>query len=191
MRNFNLISFNLDVLPLLNAVGRNEHLWNQNTLRTTHELTPHKEVSDIWLRFNDLVPYQESGEAAKILDEHESINYPALADLPQARPLIFGLMARVEGERLGRVLITRVAPGGKIAPHVDGGSHAAYYDRYHIVLQGLPGSIFRCGTETVQMQTGECWWFQNALEHEVVNNSADDRIHMIVDIRTHHAHLRG
>jgi hypothetical protein len=33
------------------------------------------------------------------------------------------------------------------------------------------------------MRTGEVWWFNNAIEHEVVNNSADDRIHLIVDIR--------
>ena len=31
---------------------------------------------------------------------------------------------------------------------------------------------------------GEVWWFDNARTHEVVNNSAGDRIHMIVDIRT-------
>jgi hypothetical protein len=34
------------------------------------------------------------------------------------------------------------------------------------------------------MAPGEAWWFDNAQEHEVINNSADDRIHMIVDIRT-------
>jgi hypothetical protein len=34
------------------------------------------------------------------------------------------------------------------------------------------------------MPQGSVWWFQNAIEHEVVNNSPGDRIHMIVDIRT-------
>jgi len=32
--------------------------------------------------------------------------------------------------------------------------------------------------------SGEVWWFDNTQEHEVMNNSADDRIVMIVDIRT-------
>lgn len=179
MRNFNLISANVNVTPLLNAVMRQPELWNQNTLRTTHELTPHKQVDDIWLRFNEL-----TANPADVIDEHESVNYPAMFALPQARPLIFNLMTIVEGERLGRTLITRLPPGCKIEPHVDGGSHAEYYDRYHIVLQAAIGSKFRAGDEVIQMAPGEVWWFDNAKEHEVINDSQFDRIHLIVDIRT-------
>jgi len=181
MRNFQLLQQRVDVIPLLNAVMRQPELWNQNNLRTTHPASPHTRVDDIWLRFNRM---PEPGQEAKVIDEHESVNYPALFMLPQARELMFGLMALVQGERLGRALITRLAPGQCIDPHVDGGAHAEYYDRFHIVLQGLPGSLFRCGDETVSMHTGECWWFQNGIEHEVINNSADDRIHLVVDIRT-------
>ena len=65
------------------------------------------------------------------------------------------------------------------------GTHSPveYYERYHIVLSGHPGSIFRAGDEQVTMLTGEVWWFDNTKEHEVINNSADDRIHLIVDIK--------
>lgn len=180
MRNFLKLAQCIDVIPLLAAISRNPHLWDQNTLRTTHPATPHKEVSDIWIRFNEL---PKDGEEAKLLDEHESIWYPAVNMLPEVRPLIFWLMARVGGERLGRCLITRLAPGCKIDPHVDGGSHAAYYERYHIVLQARPGSIFKCGDESVYMEQGDVWWFDNSIEHEVINNSDDDRIHLIVDIK--------
>lgn len=178
MRNFHLLMQGIDVAPLMNAVMRQPALWNQNTLRTQHEMTPHKAVDDIWLRFNELPEVVE-----EVIDEHESINYPAMLALPQARPLIFGLMARMEGERLGRVLITRLAPGEKIDPHVDGGAHAAYYDRFHIPLQSAPGCLFRCGDETVHMRAGDCWWFDNSVEHEVINNSAVDRVHLIIDIK--------
>lgn len=184
MKNFLMIADHIDVLPLLHAVQRQPDLWNQNRLRTTHPGTPHTEISDIWLRFNEL-PRDE--EMAKILDEHESVNYPAMFALPESRALIYGLMSRLQGERLGRCLVTKLPPGGRIASHVDGGSHAAYYDRYHVVLQSLPGSLFRCGDETIHMKPGEVWWFDNAVEHEVINNSADDRIHLIVDIRNTHA----
>ena len=181
MKNFLLFSSRHDVMPVVMAIQRQQHLFDVNTLRTTHPGTPHTQVSDIWLRFNEL---PELGQEAKILDEHESVWYPAIHSLPQCRPLIYQLMARVEGERLGRCLITKLAPGKRIAAHIDGGSHAAYYDRFHIVLQGYPGSIFRCGGESVDMLTGEIWWFDNGVEHEVINNSANDRIHLIVDIRT-------
>lgn len=183
MTNFLKIAEQMDVLPLLLAIQRQPQLWNQNTLRTTHPGTPHTEVDDIWLRFNDLALYQKTGDPAHILDQHESINYPALAALPQARPLIFWLMARAEGERLGRCLITRVKPGCRIAPHEDGGEHAAYYERFHIVLQSNDHSRFACGDEEVIMQAGEIWWFDNSKMHAVYNDGAVDRIHLIVDIR--------
>lgn len=183
MRHFHKLADGIDVIPLINAIQRHPELWNQNTLRTTHPGTPHTEVDDIWIRFNDLEKWKATSDAASILDEHESIWYPASHLLP-IRPYIFDLMRRVEGERLGRVLITRMAPGKRIAPHVDGGEHAAYYDRYHLTLQGFPGFQFRAANETVCMRSGECWWFDNSKEHELVNNSQDDRITVIIDIRT-------
>lgn len=183
MKNFFRLAQGVDSVPLLHAIYRQPALWNTEKLRTTHKLSPHTQVEDILLRFNDLDEYRKTENAASILDEHESTFYPAWHALPQAHVIIFDLMRRVEGIRLGRVMITRLAPGKKIDPHVDGGSHAAYFERYHVMLQNSPGSIFRAGLETVTMQPGEVWWFNNAVEHEVINNSADDRITMIVDIK--------
>lgn len=170
-------------MPLLHAVRVRSDLWNTETLRTAHELTPHREVDDILLRFNDLEKWKTQADAASVLDEQESVAMPGWAALPQARTLVFDLMRRFEAVRLGRVLITRLPPGGRIEPHEDGGAHAAYYERVHVVLQGQPGSLFHCGGETVCMRTGEAWWFDNSQTHSVENNSADDRIHMIIDYR--------
>lgn len=156
---------------------RQPELWDKNTLRTEHPNTAHSEVNDIWLRFNDTT------DTSTVIDGHESIDYPAFLALPQARQIIFDLMRVVEGKRLGRVLITKLKPGKKITPHIDGGSHAAYYSRFHVTLQNQPGSIFRCENETINMVSGDVWWFNNSVEHEVVNNSADDRLTMIVDIK--------
>ena len=178
MRYFDLIAQGVDVMPLRHAVARQPGLWNVDDLWTTHPGTAHGEVDDIWLRFDPL----ESPDT--VIDGHESVDYPAFAAFPQARPIVFDLMRRVEGVRLGRLLITRLRPGGRIHPHEDAGGHAAYYDRYQVCLQGLPGCVFRAGAEQVTMASGEVWWFDGAQTHEVVNNSAGDRIHMIVDIRT-------
>lgn len=181
MQNFLFVAGGVDVVPLLLALKVNAHLWDENKLRTQHDLTPHKQVHDIWLRFNDLALYKD--DFSGVVDEHESINYPAWYALPEARSIIFSLMARVEGVRLGRCLITKLPPGGRIEPHVDGGEHAAYYERFHICLQSQPGIVFRTGEESVTMRPGEVWWFDNKIEHEVINNSADDRLHLIVDIK--------
>lgn len=194
MRNFQQLATGVDVMPLLHAVQRQPDLWNQQKLRTTHKGSPHSQVDDIFLRFVDLAPYgnlESTGEygeealaKASIMDQHESIFYPAWFKLPDAGSIVFDLMRRVSGVRLGRVLITRLAPGKKIDVHIDSGEHAAYYDRYHCVLQNFPGSVFRAGDEAVAMKAGEVWWFDNSTMHEVVNNSVEDRLTMIIDIRT-------
>lgn len=178
MRNFLKIAEGVDVTPLLHAITHKTHLWNENDLRTTHPQSPHKEVDDIWLRFNE-VPK----DPTQVIDDKETIVYPAWYALPQAHSIVFDLLRRVEGSRLGRILITRLKPGGMIPAHIDQGAPAEYYERYHVTLQNNPGSIFKCGNEAVCMRPSEVWWFNNQLEHAVINNSIDDRITMIVDIR--------
>jgi len=177
LKNFLKLASGLPTTPLLTGIYTQD-LWDKNTLRTTHTGTPHTQVNDIWLRFNDLK------DVSKVPDEHESINYPAWNKLPQAHGLIFDLMRVVSGTRLGRVIITRLEPGKKIDPHEDGGSHAAYYSRFHIMLKNQPGSMFYCEDEEVYMAPGDVWWFDNSKTHWVTNNSSDDRITMIVDIKT-------
>lgn len=179
MKNFQLISTDACVVPLYNAVMRAPDLWNAHKVRTTHPGSPHHQVEDILLRFNEI-----SQSVDKIVDDKECLNYPAMFELPQARPLIYGLMSHIEGERLGRCMITKLAPGKTITAHADEGAPAEYYDRYHIVLNSTPGSVFRCGDEKICMATGDIWWFNNRIKHEVINNGTDDRVHLIIDIRT-------
>lgn len=179
MKNFQRLAFNLDVGPILHALQLQPDLWNENPLRQTFEGSPHAAVDDIWLRFGE--PRDTIKEVG---DDLEAVSFPAWHRLPQVRPLIYDLMRRVEAERLGRAIITRLAPGGRIDPHADVlGAYASYYSRYHIVLQGLPGAIFQSGDEAVQMRSGEVWWFNAAPVHAVFNNSADDRIHLLVDLK--------
>ena len=179
MRNFYKLASGIDVAPVVVALKFNPNLWNENTLRTTHPGTAHSQVSDIWLRFNDI-----EEDATNVVDDTECINYPAMYALPSAQSLIFWLMSRVKGERLGRCIITELPPGRSIDSHVDMGAPADYYDRYHIVLSCEKGCIFKAGDEQVTMATGDVWWFDNKQPHEVINNSGSDRLVMIVDIRS-------
>lgn len=187
MKNFQQIAVNMDILPLLLAIKRRPQLWKEDTYLRDYPQGPFKQIESIMLRFPRKSVHETEAELKNHLsayDQHENIDYPAYGALPEARPLVMGLMARVDGERLGRVMVNKIAPGGQIFPHVDTKSHTDYYSRFHIVLQSAPGVTFRAGDEEIYMPTGSIWWFDNAQEHEVINNSADDRIHMIVDIRT-------
>ncbi len=185
MRNFLKIAEGIDIIPLLHAVQNHPELWDkENTFRNDFENSPHKETQSIWLRYNDLTEYYADGCLDCAIEDLEAINYSAWELLPEARQIIFNLMRRVEGQRLGRVIITKLPAGKTITPHADTrGAYAEYYTRYHLPLQNLPGSIFKADDEQVYMRHGECWWFRHEATHEVINNSADDRIVLIVDIR--------
>lgn len=178
MRGFQKIFEGLDVVPLLHALAVKSHLWNANDLRTTFPGSPHAECDDIWLFFNDIPADPEA-----VIDDIAVKPYPAWYELPQARHLVFDLMRRIEGVQLGRVLITRLPPGKSIPEHADQGAPADYYQRYQIALQSLPGCLFSVGEEVISFAMGECWWIDNRQPHSVVNNSADDRLVLIVDVR--------
>lgn len=180
MKNFQLIA-TADVIPLLNQILRQPNLWKADTYLRDYPQGPFQDVETIFLRFP---PASVTELERSHRDQHECVWMDGWLHLSAARPLVFSLMSRIEGERLGRVMINKVRPGGRIYPHCDTPVHAQYWDRYHIVIDGPPGATFRCEDEVVEMKTGEVWWFQNALEHEVVNNSEHDRIHMILDIKT-------
>lgn len=187
MDNFLQIANDINVMPLLQAIRRQKHLWKEDTYLRDYPQGPFGEIESIILRFppRSVHATEEALRQHEAhFDQHENVDQPAFDKLPEARPLIFSTMARVQGERLGRCIINKIAPGGRIYPHADTPVHANYWDRYHIVLESQPGVMFRCGSEKVYMPTGTVWWFQNAIEHEVINDSPGDRIHLVVDIRT-------
>lgn len=185
MKNFLKIAEGVDVMPLLLSIQRQPDLWNRHTVRKTAPNTPHSQMSDIWIRYNDVSKYEETGNYSSFNDEHDPIWYPAYYKLPELRPIIFGLMARVEGERLGGVLITKIPKGCSIEPHSDKGWHVEYYDKFYVSLKNNPGSVFYCEDEHISPNAGEVYWFDNRKEHWVKNNSDDDRITLIVCIKTH------
>ncbi len=184
MRHFTKIC-DFNVSRLLFEIQSQPELWNNFRLRKDGEGTPHREMDDIWLRYNDI----NNTPAAELNDEHDSIWYPAYYCLPSAREIIFSLMTIVCGERLGGVLITKIPPGGKIEPHIDDTWHVRYYNKFYVSLKSEPGAEFCCGddigVETLCPRVGEVYHFDNKKNHWVNNNSNSDRMTMIVCIKTH------
>lgn len=195
MKNFQKITEGVDVSGLRLALASQPELWNEYTVRTAHPQSVHRVVDDIILRYN---PFDSGDDYVdKVCASVHVVDYPAWYKLPQAYPFIYGLAQRVGCLHLGRVMLTRLAPGIQIPPHSDVIEPAIkafplrprpwdYYNRYHIVVDSAPGVEFTCGDEVVYMAPGEVWWFNNRLVHSVVNNSAEDRVHLIIDIRSAH-----
>lgn len=179
MANFHAIG-QADVLPLLHQIHRQPELWKADTYLRDYPQGPFGDTETIFVRFP---PVSVSELEHSKVDQHECIWMEGAAHLPAARQIIFQVMGRVEAERLGRVMINKLRPGGRVFAHADTPVHAQYWDRYHVVLQSSPGCQFRCGEDLVYMPPGQVWHFRNELEHEVINNGSVDRIHMVMDVR--------
>lgn len=185
MKHFMQIAAGVDTMPLLLEVHRQPHLWNRNDVRLS-ENGPHYQTQDIWLRYKDETENKQSGSYANFGDPHDGVWYPAYYALPSARKLIFDLMRRVEGERIGGILIYKVPPGKVILPHTDVGWHVDYFDKFNICLQSNPRSAFYYHDEKMFQQPGDVHHFANNVEHWVQNEGEDDHIVLTVCIRTHY-----
>jgi len=139
----------------------------------------HRDMKDIWVRYN-----HPDNIGEHFNDEHTSVWYPIIKEIPEVLPVCTALMQVVNGERLGGVLITRLPPGGKIARHVDEGWHAGYYDKFFVPIKNEPGALFCWDDLTLEPNPGEVWQFDNSVPHWVENNSTEDRIAMIVCIKS-------
>lgn len=171
----------LDVQPLVRQLADHPELWNQHTLRTCGDGTPHREVDDIWVRYNPWRNFQ--GDPQAFNDEHVSEWYPCIAAIPAAWRLCRKVMRMVGGETLGGVLITRIPPGGSVKPHVDHGWHAQQYAKYAVQIQGNTDQAFHFEDASLRPLPGDLYTFDNSRLHWVTNDSDEARITMIVCIR--------
>jgi hypothetical protein len=181
MRNFLKIASGIETLPLLLDLHRQPELWNQHPDRTRGD-SPHRDVDDIWIRFR---AYDALTSAASFGEPFVPEFYPAWHALAHLRPIVFGIMARCEAVQLGGVLITRVPPGKRVAPHDDRGRwHPVFFgSKVYVVLASNPGCYNTCEDETVVMSQGEAWSFDNLKTHSTVNGGETDRVTLIVSMR--------
>lgn len=196
MRNFRIIQDNMDVSKLALAVAMEPARWEADTFMRKYPQGPFGDTDTIMLRFPEIATglTDEQIELYKQnmlpgYDQHESVFRPAWDQLPQAHDFVFDLARFTRATRIGRVLINRIKPGGRIFRHADTPEHVRYWKRFHLVLQGQPGAVIYCGDESdgskdeaMQMLTGRLFWFRNELEHEVRNESSIDRISMVIDL---------
>lgn len=181
MKNLIVIEQNIDVSNILAELEASPELWNLYTGRTDDPNSPHNRIADIWLRFADKSLYAPC-DHDRMSDPHESIWYSAIDKLPSVKNLVMEFAGRLQSERLGGVIITRLPAGTTISPHVDDDWHSQYYKKFHVLLQGK-GSIIYSGDEHLVPKAGEMFYLNDKEIHGVVNASGEDRIALVFCVR--------
>lgn len=180
MSPINKLPYSYDVGPIINEI-RHSCGWGKYGQRKQGDTGPHREMVDIWARYNDPAPFISGDRPWSEFNEPHDAKW--LFDLPEVVRVSLDLLEKLDGSKLGGVLITKLPPGGRIYPHTDSGWHAEYYDKYWVPIANDNGAVFKFGEIEVSAEPGSCWAFRNDVEHEVINNSESDKISLIICVK--------
>jgi hypothetical protein len=174
----------IDVAPLLVQVRAHPELWDIDDSWTRKSGWANPKQSAIYDVSNIVLRWNRSPDWDK----------PAFDILSAARPIVEAIMELSGGDLLGKVLVTRLQPGQRIQPHVHISPPGIprVYHTFQVPLHVLPGCVFGCGADPrptgshedeIYMEPGNAYWFENTMIHWVYNDSPDERISMLMDIR--------
>lgn len=171
----------VDVGPLQQQLDANPQLWDEHRARTAIYQGPHGDVSDIWARYRDFADFD--GDLSAFNEPHAAVWYPGISLIPAAWTIARKVQRMAKAETLGGVLITRIRPGGRVAPHIDGGWHAQHYRKFGVQVRGDQRQAFCFDDGELRANDGDVYEFQNNVTHWVVNDSDRERITCIVCVR--------
>jgi hypothetical protein len=184
MNKFVKLNTTVDIPALLKELqGTDPSIWKADTYLRNYAQGPFNDTHSIILRFTTRTVEELERCNLKEIDQHECVWQDVANILPEHKKVVYQLANQYGATRIGRVMINRIRNGGQIWKHPDTPEHANYWCRIHVVVGAFPGVKFECGDETVEMTTGDVYFFRNEYPHAVVNNSGYDRIHMVVDLR--------
>ena len=160
----------MDVAPLLAELEKRPDRWLVNTSRQ-EQIRCQRDTQTIFLRTarKPFPPDTPGSEVHATADTKESTNFPrAMAAASQ-------IADRMNGE-LGRVMIVRLKPGGKIYAHKDQGAYYRVRNRFHLILQAGEGCLLRCQDATVATRAGQLSIGRDAniSSHHVIGSSLRD-----------------
>lgn len=182
MSRLEFIDRAFDVYSLRAEILAHPELWDDFDIRTNHPQSPHREMSDIFVRYNARENY--TGDRHAFNEPHDAVWWPSIEHLPSVLPIVSDLVHFVKGEKLGMVLITKLPAGKQCYPHIDIGHHAGHYQKYAVQVASNAKQSFHVEDQSLSAVPGECYRFDNSRPHFVLNPSDEDRITMIVCIRT-------
>lgn len=177
-RHFKRVFAGIDTDSIKKELLINEEFWHADTSRQD-KIKVQRDTQTIFIRSVD----KRFSNGRQSLDVHESRETKYHSEFPSTSGIIAELTKKIGGE-LGRLLLVRLRPSGRVLPHVDHGEYYAIRERFHLVVASRGGSRMAAGDEISVWQEGEVWWFNNKIIHSAENRSDEYRVHVIFDLLT-------
>jgi hypothetical protein len=157
--------------PLVRRV-RNETGWVSGDPRFQ---TRHADVGHIVLRFPEHYP-----------DHHTPARYtaawPSWAALVAPIVAHFSAPYDIGGYGIAKIMLSRLAPGGRIPEHRDENPASRFPSKLHVPLITDPAIGFTIGAIRYHLACGRGYEINNMLPHGIDNRSDIARIHLIFEI---------
>lgn len=91
-------------------------------------------------------------------------------------------LEKIHNGLVAKVMFSNLKSNCKIYKHNDSNEYLDIARRHHIPIFTNNNVFFNIEGGSLNMLEGECWEINNMKEHEVINNSNQDRIHLMIDI---------
>lgn len=144
-----------------------------------------KTSTSIHLRSHKVMSYDEKPES---IEEYSAIvdcvdNKFAILKFPSHYFAAHWIKKQVNGSELGRVMIVHLEPKSEIGIHFDPGPYFKKYSRFHIPLKtNQDVQFFNKDGNRSHMPIKTLCQLNNLDYHGLINNSDEERIHLIADV---------
>ena len=165
-KNYNIEEIKKEILKL-------EKKWLEDTSRQ-ESFPVHKETTTVFL--TDYASDWDLGDSYMM-----SIREPESKLWKLVEPIIRDL-EKIHNGKVGRAIFPKLSAYKDIDGHVDGGNYLDVSRRHHIPIVTNNGVFFNIDNGILNMFEGECWEINNMRYHKVINQSDQDRIHLVIDI---------
>jgi aspartyl/asparaginyl beta-hydroxylase (cupin superfamily) len=155
------------------VLGLSEATWTSDSLRQVNFRNVHSQTQSLILIFCD--------EKWPDVTVSFRSGWHYLGQL--VAPVMEALVAQhyPPGGRILRAMMARLPAGAVIGRHVDEHPSFAASHRIHVPLLTNPRVSFIVGNERIATEEGVAFELNNAMPHEVLNESDSPRIHFIFD----------
>lgn len=171
MKNIVIIKTGIDPKPILDQVYDNYDDWDWvsslNPNRIGGDKDPYGFLPLVWAKVG-------RGDNPKNVDKQQET--PLYSHYSEVRKFL------VENNihATGRAAFFRLKPGDSVGMHIDEGTYYLQKDRYHLSLQSR--YQYYVGDETMVVEPGTFFWFNNKIKHGAINIGDVDRISLVFDV---------
>ncbi len=181
MKNIRIIKTNVDVSRILEQLKQYPEDWgSQKNISNSEQLDPTEYT--VTVDVLQLIVGGVETEEQYVGNTEICIKTPAY----EKHTEIINYLGKYF-KKLRRCGFLALPIGEEVGFHIDEGTYYLSKDRYHLSIQGK--YEYSVGDETVIIEPGTLFWFNNKLEHRAVNVGNNVRITFVFDVPHHKKNL--